>query len=88
MPNSLGGIKSAHDRHREVQDDDVGAEFQNLLKRFRAVPGLAANFPLIPIRQQDAHTHPNNFMIVRNQKTHRNLPELQGYRNQSSSSIK
>src|ERR1700756_4953391 len=62
------GLQSAHHRHSDVEDDDVGAKPFDGLDRILAVRGLSRD---LPFRSRAANQSPdslsNDFMIVNNQ---------------------
>jgi hypothetical protein len=51
LTNPLGGVKTAHDGHGEIENYNVGAQRLNQTYSFHSVPGLATYFPLIRVRQ-------------------------------------
>src|ERR1700730_17139677 len=60
------GFEAVHDRHGEVENDDVGRELPHHGNCVSAISGVATNLPITIWVQQCPQAQPHNLVIVRN----------------------
>ena len=62
--NAAGRVQAVHQRHRDVENDEIGNRFLDLFDCFKTVGGLIANVEVDHRSQRQTHTLSDTRLIV------------------------
>src|SRR5437870_229280 len=71
LSNVNRSLKPIHNRHGDVQNDNIGATLQCLFNRFLSVAGFCADGPAGASLQKIANSKPHYFVIIGDEYSHR-----------------
>src|SRR5438552_18040972 len=71
LSNVNRSLKPIHNRHGDVQNDNIGATLQCLFNRFLSVAGFCADGPAGASLQKIANAKPHYFVIIGDEYSHR-----------------